>query len=173
MFVDGKPRVFADNLDKTPDRRGWERVSNVLKNSPGINVSLKKCIAGILGPEAANRFFEEIKNNRKIKGKDVLENFNKHKATLEKMPLPDLSMVNDSLMRHLEVNEPKSSKDKKKWMFNAAEYISWLTSEQSNREAAAHFAETFQRGQYPKACALLITEVPDIFTMLTEFIMNL
>lgn len=172
-YLDGKPREDADNLEKTPDRRGWERVSDVLKMAPAINSSLKKAIAGIIGPEVANVFFEEIKKNRKVSGKDVLENFNKHKGELEALSLPDLSKVNDALMRHLELNQPKSDEEKTKWIFNSAEYIAWLTGEQRNREAAAHFAETFQRGQYPKACALLLTGAPDIYARLTEFIMNL
>lgn len=171
--LDGKLREDADNLEKVPDRRGWERVSNILKMSPSVNDSLKKAIAGVIGPEAANIFFEGIKKNRKIKGKDVLEDFGKHKATLETLSLPDLSMVNESLMRHLEVNLPKNEKTKAKWAYNAAEYVVWLTSEQPVREAAAHFAETFQRAQYPKACSFLLSEAPDIYAKLTEFIMNL
>ncbi len=172
-YLDGKLREDADNLEKTPDRRGWERVSDVLKKAPMVNGALKKAIAGIIGPEVANIFFEEIKKNRKIKGKDVLEDFTKYKPILEGMTLPDKSVINDSLMRHLELNEPKDNKEKAKWIFNAAEYVTWLTSEQSNREAAAHFAETFQRAQYPKASAFLLTGAPDIYTKLTEFILNL
>lgn len=172
-YLDGKLREDADNLEKTPDRRGWERVSDILKGSPSVNASLKIAIAGIIGPAVANVFFEEIKKNRKINGKDVLNDFLKHKETLERMTLPEISTVNDSLMRHLELNAPKSDKEKSKWVFNAAEYVAWLTSEQNNREAAAHFAETFQRAQYPKACALLLTEAPDIYAKLTTFIMNL
>ncbi len=172
-YLDGRLREDADNLEKTPDRRGWERVSDMLKKAPTVNNTLKKAIAGILGPEVANIFFEDIKKNRKIKGKDVLEDFNKHKPALAAMTLPELSVVNDSLMRHLELSEPEDEKEKTKWIFNAAEYVTWLTSEQSIREAAAHFAETFQRGQYPKACALLLSCAPDIYTRLTEFIMNL
>lgn len=173
IFLDGKLPEDADNLEKTPDRRGWERVSDILKNAPSVNASLKKAIAGIIGPEVANIFFEEIKKTRNINGKDVLADFFRHKDTLAGMSLPEISIVNDSLLRHLEINEPKSDKEKSKWIFNAGEYVAWLTSEQGNREAAAHFAETFQRGQYPKACALLISDVPDIYIKLTEFIMNL
>lgn len=172
-YLDGRLREDADNLEKTPDRRGWERVSDILKLSPNVNDVLKKAIAGVIGPAVSNIFFEAIKRNRKLNGKDVLEDFSKHKDALSALTLPDLSMVNDSLLRHLELNEPKSAKEKSKWVFNAAEYITWLTTEQSNREAAAHFAETFQKGQYHKACAFLLGNAPDIYAKLIEFIMNL
>ena len=173
VFLDGKLREDADNLEKIPDRRAWERVSNIIKKAPAINDSLKKAIAGIIGPEVANHFFEEIRKNRKIKGRDVLDDFAKHRETLEKMILPDLSMINDSMMRHLEVNTPKNAKEKAKWVYNSCEYITWLIYEQPNREAAAHFAETFQKGTYPKAAAFLITEAPEIYTKLSGFIMSL
>lgn len=172
-YLDGKLREDADNLDKTPDRRGWERVSDIIKGAPNINASLKKAIAGIIGPEVANLFFESIKANRKLTGKDVLGDFTKLKSKLETLSLPDLSLVNDSLMRHLELNEPKDDKEKAKWLFNAAEYVTWLTTEQPNREAAAHFAETFQRAQYPKAVTFMLTGAPDIYAKLTAFIMGL
>lgn len=172
-YLDGKLREDADNLEKIPDRRAWERVSDLLKSAPAVNGVLKKAISGIIGPEVANVFFEEIRKNRKINGKDVLDDFNKHKPTLEAMTLPELSVVNDSLMRHLEINEPKNAKERSKWIYNAAEYVAWLTTEQSNREAAAHFSETFQRAQYPKATGFLLTGAPDIYAKLTNFIMNL
>lgn len=172
-YLDGKLREDADNLEKTPDRRAWERVSNILKGSPQVNNALKKAISGIIGPEVANLFFEEIRKNRKVKGKDVLIDFNKHKEALEHMNLPDLSVVNDSLLRHLEINEPKDDKEKSKWLFNAAEYVTWLTMGQPNREAAAHFAETFQRAQYPKAATFLMMGAPDVYIKLTDFIMDL
>lgn len=173
IHLDGKLREDADNLEKVPDRRGWERVSDILKTSPKVDGTLKKAISGIIGPEVANIFFESIKLDRKISGKDVLENFTKHKDALNSYALPEITMVSDSLMRHLELNDPKNNNEKTKWAFNTAEYVTWLTTEQRQREAAAHFAETFQRGQYPKACAFLITNATDIYTKLTEFIMNL
>lgn len=169
-YLDGKVREDADNLEKTPDRRAWERVSDIIKNAPNINASLKKAIAGIIGPEVANVFFEEIKKNRKIKGKDVLHDFLKTKEKLKEMTLPDISMVNDSMLRFLELNEPKDTEEKTRWSFNASEYVVWLMTQQNNREAAAHFAETFQRAQYPKACAFLLTNAPDIYEKLTNFI---
>lgn len=172
-YLDGKLKEDADNLEKTPDRRAWERVSDILKASPSVNISLKKAIAGIIGPEVSNHFFEEIRKDRKLKGADVLENFQKHVDALSVMTLPELSVVNDSLLRHLEVSTPKDDKEKTKWVFNAAEYISWLISGQPNREAAAHFAETFQRAQYPKAVSFLLSNAPDIYTSLSNFIMEL
>ena len=173
QYLDGRLREDADNLEKTPDRRAWERVSDILKSSSKINTALKKAIAGIIGPEVANKLFENIKSNRKVNGKDVLSDFLKYKKVLEKYTLPELSMVNDSMMRHIETVEPADEEEKTRWIYNAVEYIGWLTEEQPLREAAAHFAETFQRAQYPKACSFLLTGTPDIYVKFTDFIMNL
>lgn len=171
--LDGKLREDADNLEKTPDRRAWERVSDIIKTSPTINSTLKKVLAGIIGPQSANLFFNHINVNHKINGKNVLADFDKHKKTLATYSLPDISMVNDSLMRHLESNQPKDEKEKAKWGVNAGKYFDWLTTEQTNREAIAHFVETFQRGQYPHASSFMIMNVPDMVTKLSRFILNL
>lgn len=171
--LDGKLREDADNLEKTPDRRAWERVSYILKKSPSVNTTLKKVLAGIIGPLTANLFFNHINVDRKINGKDVLESFDANKATIASYSLPDLSMINDSLMRHLETNEPKDQEEQTKWGANVAKYVDWLTTEQTNREAIAHFIETFQRGEYPRAGSFLITNVPDFLTKLSGFILNL
>lgn len=171
-YLDGHLRPDADNLDKTPDRRAWERVSNVLKQSPAITNTLKKTISGIIGPEVANIFFESIRHDRKLTGEDILNKFAENKKTLDRYSLPDISMVNDSMLRYLELNNPKDQEQQKAWSVNATKYVDWLTS-QPIREAAAHFAETFQRGQYPKACAFLLTNAPEIYSRLSQFIMSI
>lgn len=171
IYLDGKLREDADNLDKTADRRAWERVSNILKMNPSITPSLKKAIAGIIGPEIANIFFEEIKNNSKIKGKDVLNNFKKCRSEIEKYELPDVCAINDSLLRHIELNTPAEG-ELKKWIKNLTEYVDWLL-QQPNREATAHFTKIFQHGQYPKALAFVITNMPDLYSKITSFILNI
>lgn len=171
--LDGKLREDADNLEKTPDRRAWERVSDILKTLPAINNTLKKVLAGIIGPQTANLFYNHIYVDHKLVGKDVLDDFDKHKKAISTYTLPDISMINDSLMRHLESKQPKDEKEKAKWSENASKYFDWLTTEQTNREAIAHFVETFQRGQYPHAGSFMIMNIPDFMTRLSGFILNI
>ena len=41
-------------LDKTPDRRGWKRVSDILKQSGELSPLLTKAISAVVGPKAAS-----------------------------------------------------------------------------------------------------------------------
>ena len=57
---DGASTESSSSLEKTPDRRGWERVSDILKNTPTITGFTKKMVAGIVGAKAAAEFFESF-----------------------------------------------------------------------------------------------------------------
>ena len=50
----------SSSLEKTPDRRGWERVSDILKNTQTITGTTKKVVAGIVGANAAAEFFPDF-----------------------------------------------------------------------------------------------------------------
>ena len=56
-----------DNLEKTPDRRGWVRVSEIISGKEKLTQSHKSMIAGIVGAKAATRFFEFMNKNHLLK----------------------------------------------------------------------------------------------------------
>lgn len=170
-LLDGKRREDADNLEKTPDRRGWERVSNILKKKPAIDDTLKKAIAGIIGAETTNIFFQSLQLHHQVDGYDVLNDFPNVKKELEKYSLPELSAVSESLLRYLETNAPAGD-DLTRFAGNVNAYVSWITS-QPIREAAAHFTELYQKGMYPKATAFILINAPLVLEMLNAFILEL
>ena len=59
-----------DNLEKTPDRRGWVRVSEIISGKEVLKPSHKSMIAGIIGGVAANRFFEFLDKNHIVTAKE-------------------------------------------------------------------------------------------------------
>ena len=67
MWLDKDPdaREGADTgLDKTPDRRGWKRVSDTLKQAGNIDTIVTKAISAIVGPKAASAFVENISSKK-------------------------------------------------------------------------------------------------------------
>ncbi|MCQ2248856.1 MAG: MoxR family ATPase [Treponema sp.] len=69
-FLDGKglsdEKEYENSLFKTPDRRAWKKVSDVVKNIPKLQENHVKFIAGIIGKEAALAFIRYSMNNEKI-----------------------------------------------------------------------------------------------------------
>ena len=70
---DGAATESSSSLEKTPDRRGWERVSDILRNTPTITGTTKKVVAGIVGAKAAAEFFESFNQSSVISAESVLK----------------------------------------------------------------------------------------------------
>ena len=81
---DGAVTDSSSSLEKTPDRRGWERVSDILKTAPAIGPTTRKVVAGIIGAKAASEFFESFSQSRLISAESILKDFDRQKMTLEK-----------------------------------------------------------------------------------------
>lgn len=158
MWLDKNPdaKEGADTgLDKTPDRRGWKRVSDILKTAGDISPIVTKAIAAIVGPKAASALVGSVSARKILSGREVLQNFEKHLPTLKGYELHQLSVVNDGIFRHLEV-ENLSGQAKENAKKNIDAYFTFLSKEK--KEAAAHFANLYVQGTYPKAVSFMARE---------------
>ena len=158
MWLDKNPdaKEGADTgLDKTPDRRGWKRVSDILKTAGDISPIVTKAIAAIVGPKAASALAGSVSARKSLSGREVLQNFEKHLPTLKGYELHQLSVVNDGIFRHLEV-ENLSGQARENAKRNIDAYFTFLSKEK--KEAAAHFANLYVQGTYPKAVSFMARE---------------
>lgn len=158
MWLDKNPdaKEGADTgLDKTPDRRGWKRVSDILKTAGDISPIVTKAIAAIVGPKAASALAGSVSARKILSGREVLQNFEKHMPTLKGYELHQLSVVNDGIFRHLEV-ENLSGQARENAKKNIDAYFTFLSKEK--KEAAAHFANLYVQGTYPKAVSFMARE---------------
>ena len=142
-------------LDKTPDRRAWKRVSDILKTAGDINPIVTKAMSAIVGPKAASALVGSVSAKKILSGREVLQNFEKHLPTLKGYELHQLSVVNDGIFRHLEV-ENLSGQAKENANKNIEAYFTFLSKEK--KEAAAHFANLYVQGTYPKAVSFMARE---------------
>ena len=164
LWLDKDPdaKEGADTgLDKTPDRRAWKRVSDILLGVSEMGPVVTKAISAFVGPKAASALVSSISARKILSGREVLLNFDKHLATLRGYELHQLSTVNDGIFRHLEVEIPTGA-TKEKARKNAEAYFDFLAKEK--KEAAAHFANLYVQGTYPKAVAFMARECP-VLTM--------
>lgn len=171
-MLDGADFAFeGQGLEKSPDRRGWERVSKILTENE-FEPFLKSVAAGIVGLPAAAKFFASIAKNRLLSAKDVLlGSFGKEKAKLHDYSTPDIATVNDSIFRFLETKS-FSDEDVEKIKKNLSAYFDYLVLE-NLREAAAHFANLYSSSAYPNVVLFIITNCPDLYKKITEFIKSL
>lgn len=186
-------------LEKYPDRRAWRRVSDVLQETaPDGTLRPRRSlgdddidlIAGIVGAQAASRFFAFLQGNQMLTGIQILNDCKAHEAQLRSYRLHQLAIVNESIFQHIQVtypdatqllayatqtldnNSPMDFVQLHRYADNFVCYYN-LLEKMEQKEAIAHLANLFESGSYPETILFLTTFCPDIYQKLSAFIANL
>ena len=173
IWLDKNPdaKEGADTgLEKTPDRRGWKRVSDILHEAQDVSPVVTKAISSIVGPKAASELVGSISARKILSGREVLQNFEKFTDVLKGYELHQLSVVNDGIYRHLEV-ENLTGTEKENARKNVDDYFTFLTK--AKKEAAAHFANLFVQNTYPKAVRFMACECPLLTTIMVQYVKSI
>lgn len=176
-FLDREPRKRSSSdtgtsLEKTPDRRAWERVAQVISNSAIPGDMHKKIVAGIVGAHAATKLFDEIGKSRILTAKDILlSDFKKIRVTLDKYTTPDLATINDSIFRFIE-NKNYEKQQAAQIAQNLQMYFDFLVASE-RREAAAHFTNNFSGNTYPNVLLFVLENNEEIYKQVTDFIKSM
>jgi len=181
QFLQGEPRWLDGNegqrkgidtgLDKSPDRRAWKRVSDIIVGIPDLGETHKKFVAGVVGPAAASRLFGSISGNKLLTGMEVLMDFKKHQSTLKKYRLHQLAIVNESIFRFLETGEILDSQIPT-LSENLVSYYRMLERDK-NKEAIAHLASVFEKNGYPRAILFILDHATTVYDSIITFISDL
>ncbi|PID90644.1 MAG: ATPase [Bacteroidetes bacterium] len=175
QFIEENPNELDSNaeegLEKTPDRRAWEKVSLILERLDENKDLMKKVLSGIIGVAAASKFVESFSDTKLISAGQILRDLKKSLPKLKKYEITELAIVNESIFRFIET---KSYEPKEKPVIreNLEGYVEWLSSDKS-REKMAHFISIFEHATYPQANLFVMTETPALYKKITDFIRSL
>jgi hypothetical protein len=154
-------------LNKTADRRSWERVSELIANMDSIDKTGEKIIAGAVGVPVSLKFTHFLKEHGGINPQMVLLDFEKYRKELERLSLHELTPLNEGCFRLIELeSDPDIVKHS---VENLERYIKWLEEAKRN-EALAHWTTLFDSTAYPKAKVAIMTYSPYIFQSMVSFI---
>lgn len=172
MWLDKDPdqKEGADTgLDKNPDRRAWKRVSDVVADKAELKEIDSKIISSIVGPKAASAFIQNAATRKILSGREVLSGFGKAKVmdTIAEYGIHQLSVVNEGIYRHLEVEKVRE-KDFSTYSENLMSYFQYLTKHR--KEAAAHFANIYVQGTYQDAIGFIATKCPMLVMMIVSYV---
>lgn len=156
-------------LNKTPDRRAWKRVSDVIKDKVQLKEIDKKIISSIVGVKAASLFFSNTKRLNIMTAQDVLMEFetDRVKNTIKAYEIHKISVVNENIFRHLET-EIIPDKDISTYTDNLMSYFEFLTK--SCKEGAAHFANLYVQQTYSEAIKFISVRCPMLVMMLLSYV---
>ncbi len=144
-----------ENLERSPDRRSWERTSNVIKKFPELTDELKPLVSGIIGNKATALFFRFIIENNIPSGSQIVLNWNDEiLSKLKNLTLPVLTQVNESVFKYLEscTNDLQDSVENIKTNLNS--YFSFITG--YAKELQSHFISLCSANFYPKTLSFII-----------------
>ena len=173
--LDGSVMEGENCLEKTPDRRAWHRVSDIILGKTKLSDSHKCIVAGIIGQKSANRFFDFLDKNRILSaGELLLGDFSETRKILLNYSTPEFAVINDSIFPFLEKECSGTCVGKKFVMMaeNLSDYFDFL-EEKSHREAMAHFANLFSSTSYPNALAFIVERCGELFQKVTKFVASL
>jgi MoxR-like ATPase len=154
-------------LEKSADRRSWQRVSEFIQPLSKIDTTAEKAIAGIVGIDAALKFVRFTAENSRLGAKDVLSDFEKHKKELSKWTPHELCALNQSIFRTIEIEEQEEAV--KIYIENLEKYIKWLRDKKQN-EVTAHWTTLYDSTAYARAKVAVLKYSPYIFRNIVNFI---
>jgi hypothetical protein len=164
--LDGDLMIDA-GLEKGADRRSWVRVSDILAVAGEIDGTVEKALSGIVGISAAFKFTEFVKNRAGTDSRLFLEDFEAAREELERMGAHELTSLNESFFRIMEIEE---NEDRLKgYIANLEGYIRWLAEEKRN-EVLAHWTTLYESSLYPKAKVAILSNSQFIFQNIVSFI---
>jgi hypothetical protein len=168
IWLDGeKSADRKDMIEKTPDRRAWERVSDLISSFDRINTSTLKLICGAVGEKAgkalAAYLAKPVDKGISFKASDVLCNFGSYKAELKKSPAHILTILNVEIFRYLSGKPDVSASE------GLVEYIRMLTNE-GKTEVMADFVSLFSDKNNYKAVYFIGKECYEVVIEMQKFI---
>jgi len=157
-------------LEKTPDRRAWTRVSELISSSPVLTEFDQKMIAGIIGASVTSQFFKSFKASDIPSAKDILLNYDKVSEKVESLKVDGIAIVNDDILRYLETHKI-GERDEAKVIANFTKYVAFLKKDR--KEGMAHIVSCVKSGSYSKACTFILTKMPLVYNQFVTFLKQL
>lgn len=167
-LLDGDEAYGSENLERSPDRRSWERLSKIIKNFTELGELHQPMISGIIGDRAAACFFEFINNHRIPSVKDLLC-VSDISSFISDLSITEFTQLNEAIFRWLETQSEKTADIKPE---NLICYFDYL--EKSNKkELQAHFASLVSAERYPTALNFILEKTPDLYKKLLDLTSSL
>lgn len=173
QFLDGEGVQSTDPVDaamsgltKTPDRRGWARVSAIIASIPRLGPTHIKLVAGVVGSPAATAFRKSLATPLPVTPEEVLLAWGKTRAKVHKLSLGELLQLNENVL--LWISGGKCPADKT----TAARkgLLAYLQSLRQREldEAVAHFVSKMDQSRFASVTGF-VAESMELTELLTDY----
>ena len=164
-YLDGDENFTAENLERTPDRRSWERTSSIIQKFTELNEMVQPMVSGIVGNRASAAFFDFVNSHRVPSVSKILEgDFSKNQELLSDMNFTDFTQLNEAVFRWLEKNAASADNSVAS---NLTMYFDWFESN-NKKELQAHFASLVSAEKFPSALNFISEKATSLYTKLLD-----
>lgn len=162
-LLDGEESFNSENLERTPDRRSWERLSKIIENFSELGELHQPMASGIVGDRAAASFFEFVNNHKIPSVKDMLC-ANDLTSFVSDLSFTEFTQFNEAIFRFLESQSRKTTDIKAE---NLVRYFDYL-GDNNKKELQAHFASLVSAERYPAALNFILDKAPELYNKLLD-----
>jgi hypothetical protein len=166
----GISEVESIGLDKTPDRRGWVKVSALIKEENDIDEFIRKLIAGVVGVKATAAFILSLSDDIIITAEQLLSNYLKYRDEVKKYRPHELAILSDRICMCID-SEHVKTKNVVTYAHNLELYIEDLLS-LGNKEGCAYFVSLIS-GSHPKFVTFISKNLLGSFMRLNKFVQDI
>ena len=182
-FLDGDEAFSSsENLERSPDRRSWERISKIISKFENLSSLHQPLISGIIGNRATSVFFDFVKSHHLPSVEKLLTgDFAENRKLLEDLTFADFTQLNEAIFRWgqnyfckkagraCKVNKSAAENisEKKELGKNLTVYFDWL-SDNNKKELQAHFASLVSADDYPDFLSFILESAPELYKKLLE-----
>lgn len=156
------------SLDKTPDRRAWAKVSELLQGIAKPSDLHFKIIAGIVGAQAALALRRSIGKSLAVTVEEVLFGTAKERKKIDGLALAELALLSEQIVHYLESGrcpEERAAQARR----GLLDYFTRLEKAPGKREAVAHVASLLDSQRFARAMAF-VAESAEIVSVIERFI---
>lgn len=172
QFLDGDGKAMIPDqmaltgLVKTPDRRGWARVSDLILPFDSIDDTRIKMIAGIIGSAAANAFRKSLTNHFGFSAAELLNDYSRYEGKLNELTLAELLSVNDQILVYL--SAPACDTDQAESVRESLLSYVELLRKRKYDEVVAHFVAQLEKPRFEPVMGF-IAESMQLTELLTKY----
>lgn len=169
-FIEENPEYLdsedeaKENLERTPDRRSWERTSAIIKNFTELGSCHLPIISGLIGNKAASLFIHFVNDKNIPAAKQILTNFNAAKQALEKLTVPEFTQVNVSLFKFIESMKNVNATEIAQ---NLNQYFDYLSST-NKLEIKSQFISLCSAEDYPNTLNFISENCSSLYKKMME-----
>lgn len=166
-YLDGDGSTSESSLERSPDRRSWERTSDIIKKFPELDDLHKPIVSGIIGAQVTSLFFKFVRANDIPSARAILcDDFSEAEKKLEKLSPVDFTQVNNSIFNFIE-SKNYGDEQKKSIPQNLEKYIDFM-SEKKSRETFSHFISLISAKNFPETLFFISSECKSVYRKIFE-----